>query len=246
MRRAWVEQVMGMPVSIHLRGASVDDVETTAAVRAAFAELVRMDRLFTTYDEHSELSRVARGTLSTGRADPLILQSQALGRQAQELTRGAFTTDLPGEDGIRRFDPTGLVKGWAVDRASAALAALPGTAWRINAGGDVLVGRHRHIPPTGADAAPWRIGVEDPRDRARTKAVVPLTSGAVATSGSAARGAHLYDPASGSMVARVGSTTVAGPTLLWADIWATALFVGGQDTAEAFSRNAPGCQTFAA
>jgi thiamine biosynthesis lipoprotein len=133
-----------------------------------------------------------------------------------------------------------------VDRASASLSSLPGTAWCINAGGDVLVGRHRHVPPTGEDAAAWRIGVEDPRDRAQIRAVVPLTAGAVATSGAAARGAHLFDPAIGSMVGRVGSTTVVGPSLLWADVWATALFVGGPDTAAAFSRNASGSQTFAA
>ncbi len=101
-------------------------------------------------------------------------------------------------------------------------------------------------PPTGEDAAPWRIGIESPVDREKVAAVVPLTAGAVATSGTAARGAHLYDPASGSMIGRVGSTTVVGPMLLWADIWATALFVGGADTATAFSQRAPECQAFAA
>lgn len=65
-----------------------------------------------------------------------------------------------------------------------------------------------------------------------------LTEGAVATSGTAARGAHLYDPANGQMVDRGGSVTVTGPTLLWADIWATALFVGGRTTREAFKAEA--------
>ena len=91
-----------------------------------------------------------------------------------------------------------------------------------------------------------RIGVEDPRDQTRMTAIVPLTTGAVATSGTAARGAHLFDPVTGQMVDRVGSTTVVADTLLWADVWATALFVGGDDAREAFSRNAPGAQTFAA
>jgi thiamine biosynthesis lipoprotein len=42
------------------------------------------------------------------------------------------------------------------------------------------------------------------------------------------------------MVGRAGSVTVTGPTLVWADIWATALFVGSERTREAFARNAAG------
>ena len=66
----------------------------------------------------------------------------------------------------------------------------------------------------------------------------------MATSGTAARGAHLYDPASEWMVDRAGSVTVTGPTLLWADIWATALFVGGRATREAFDARAVGYSAF--
>ena len=86
---------------------------------------------------------------------------------------------------------------------------------------------HEDLPDEGPDAITWRIGIEDPTDLTRTAEVVTLTRGAVATSGTAARGAHLYDPAGRRMVGRPGSTSVHGPSLLWADIWATALFVGG-------------------
>jgi len=120
--------------------------------------------------------------------------------------------------------------------AAAGLAGLAGVAWCINAGGDVLAGRHRHVPPTGEDARPWRIGIENPHDRSEIAAVVPLVEGAVATSGTAARGAHLYDPVTGLAVGRPGSTTVVGTELVWADIWATALFVGSPATRDAFAR----------
>jgi len=237
---------MGMPISVHVRADRVADPVTDKAVESVFAELTRMDDLFSTYREDSQLSRYHRGEVTLERADPLLAEAQRIGLEAGLLTAGAFTTDLPGPDGVRRFDPTGLVKGWAVDRAAQFLAGLPGASWCVNAGGDVLVGRHRHVPPTGGDAAPWRIGIESPADRQRISSVVPLTVGAVATSGTAARGAHLYDPVGGGMVGRPGSTTVVGKALLWADVWATALFVGGPDTAQAFSRNASGCQAFAA
>ena len=86
--------------------------------------------------------------------------------------------------------------------------------------------------------------MEDPDDVARVARAIALTEGAVATSGTAARGGHLYDPASEWMVDRAGSVTVTGPTLLWADIWATALFVGGQPTREAFEAEAPDYAAF--
>ncbi len=245
-RRAWVEQVMGMPVSIHLRGTHVREAEAERAVAAAYAELVRVDAVFSTYRPESALSRRRRGDLAAGSDDPLFSEVEDLCALAAERTDGAFTAWLPDGDGVVRYDPTGLVKGWGVDRAARELAGLPGTSWSVNAGGDVLVGRHGHVPPEGPDAAPWRIGVEDPRDRSRMVAVVPLTAGAVATSGTAARGAHLYDPMTQQAVDRLGSMTVVADTLLWADVWATALFVGDERTREAFVRNAPGAQMFAA
>ncbi len=238
-RRAFVEQVMGMPLSIHLRGEDLTCETVERTVAAAFTELRRMDDLFSTWQADSPVSRVRRGDLAISQCDPLVAEAQAIGEQAGELTAGAFTTTLPDPDGIPRFDPTGLVKGWAVDRAGAVLASLPGVAWCVNAGGDVLAGRHRHVPPVGEAAASWRIGIENPHDRGQIARVVPLTEGAVATSGTAARGAHLYDPATGRAVGRAGSTSVVGPTLLWADIWATALFVGGTKARDAFARNAP-------
>ena len=237
---------MGMPVSIHLRGPDVRGAAAERAVASAYAELVRLDAVFSTYRPDSEISRRRRGESVPGGEDPLMAEVEELCGVATERTGGAFTAWLPDADGVLRYDPTGLVKGWAVDRAALELTGLPATAWAVNAGGDVLVGRHAHVAPEGADAAPWRIGVEDPRDRSRMTAIVPLTTGAVATSGTAARGAHLFDPVTGQMVDRVGSTTVVADTLLWADVWATALFVGGDDAREAFSRNAPGAQTFAA
>ena len=220
--------------------------EAERAVAAAYAELVRLDGLFSTYRPESPLSRRRRGDLAAGSDEPLFAEVEGLCAVAAERTGGAFTAWLPDDAGELRYDPTGLVKGWAVDRAARELTGLTATSWSVNAGGDVLVGRHHHVPPEGADAAPWRIGVEDPRDRTRMVAVVPLSTGAVATSGTAARGAHLYDPVAQQAVDRVGSMTVVADTLLWADVWATALFVGGDAAREAFARNAPGAQMFAA
>ena len=88
------------------------------------------------------------------------------------------------------------------------------------AGGDLFAGAGRAAPPST-----WRVGVEDPREPSAVAATIPLRSGGLATSGAAARGAHVVDPRSGAAITRPGSATVWGPSLLWADVWATALFV---------------------
>ena len=222
---------MGMPISIHLRGNDVDSPIVARAVEEAFDLLREADRLFSTYQDDSEVSRIRRGELDPAQADPLVRQVVALCQQAGELTQGAFTDQLPDDDGVLRFDPTGLVKGWAAERAASRLADLPATSFCLNAGGDVVVGRptpseSRRVGASGRLGAPWRVGIEDPRDRSRIAEVVELRHGGVATSGTAARGAHLYDPATGRFVDRDGSVTVVGPSLMWADVWATALFVG--------------------
>jgi thiamine biosynthesis lipoprotein len=230
---------MGMPVSIHVRCADVDSPAVALAVREAFDLLSGADRLFSTYQYGSEVSRIRRGELHPARADPLVQQVIALCSQAAEVTGGAFTAQLPDDDGVLRFDPTGLVKGWAAERAASRLAELGGVSFCLNAGGDVVVGGTSGQSGSGP-GAPWRVGIEDPRDRSRIAEVVQLRHGGVATSGTAARGAHLYDPVTGTFVNRTGSVTVVGPDLMWADVWATALFVGPASLPERFASVAHG------
>ncbi|MBI4939670.1 MAG: FAD:protein FMN transferase, partial [Actinobacteria bacterium] len=52
------------------------------------------------------------------------------------------------------------------------------------------------------------------------------------TSGTAARGAHIVDPATGAAPSGLLSATVVGPSLTWADVYATAAFVRGADAAQ--------------
>ncbi len=230
---------MGMPISIHVRGDDVDSPAVARVVEGAFDLLREADRLFSTYQQDSEVNRIRRCELEPAQADPLVRQVVMACQHAGELTQGAFTALLPDDDGVLRFDPTGLVKGWAADRAASRLADLPAMSFCLNAGGDVVVGG----ATGGANGGPgeaWRVGIEDPCDRSRIAEVVELHHGGVATSGTAARGAHLYDPATGTFVDRKGSVTVIGPSLMWADVWATALFVGPASLSRRFSEVADG------
>lgn len=226
-RRSFVEQVMGMPVSVHVRMPdTVDDPQLLEHVEVAagqcFAHLRKVDEVFSTWRSDSEVMRLRRGALTPAHSHPWHAEVRELASAAHEITDGLFTAWLPGPDGAIAYDPTGLVKGWAISGAADYLVAVPRITFCINAGGDIVAGRGHGVPgPTD----PWTIGIEDPRDRSRMSAIVKVAEGGVATSGNAARGAHVRDPRTGELVSREGSFTVVGPDVLWADVWATAGFV---------------------
>jgi thiamine biosynthesis lipoprotein len=229
-RRAFVAQVMGLPVSVHVRGPAAQAPDAAAAVEALFDALRADDALFSTWKAGSEVSRIRRGELRLEDASPRVREAAALCEEASRRTGGSFDAWLPGAGGVRAFDPTGLVKGWAVEQATrdliARLAVFGAHDVLVVAGGDVLV----HCERT--DTPDWRVAIEDPRDRARTLLTVPLRRGAVATSGTAARGEHIVDPSTGATPTALLSATVVGPELTWADVYATAAFVRGEGALE--------------
>ncbi len=221
-RRAFVEQVMGLPISVHVRGA-VDAPELETAIAQVFSQLRRVDAVFSTWRPDSDLMRVRRGELSPHDAHPWLEEVAGLCAEAERRTGGLFAASLPGSEG---YDPTGLVKGWAVEQAAEHLTHVQGISFCVNAGGDLVAGAGWH-----AEASTWTVGIQDPRDDTAVAATLPLVRGGLATSGAAARGAHIIDPRTGQAVDRDGSATVWGPDLVWSDVWATALFVdpdGGQ------------------
>jgi len=221
-RRAWVEQIMGLPVSLHVRGDDPSDPGVRRRVAEVFAGLRHADAVFSPYRDDSDLSRWERGELTLADADPTLAEVIELCEEARERTDGWFDPrGLPDpRTGEPRYDPSGLVKGWAVQRAAVHLASVDGHGWCVNAGGDVLV----HAPD---DQPPWRVGIEDPADPTRVIEVVERRDGAVATSGSTHRGGHIIDPYTGRAAAGLRAATVIGPDLMWADVYATACVARG-------------------
>jgi len=212
---------MGMPVSLALRGRHRTDGRARAAWDAALRTLRDADRVFSTYRADSYICRLGRGEIGIADCPPEVGEVLALGDRAERESGGAFAVT---RDGV--LDPSGVVKGWAAERAAAHLRDLPDTDFCLSAGGD-LVCRTRD-----PDAGPWRIGVEDPHDPRRIVAIVPVFTGAVATSGTAHRGAHLVDARTGRPPSTVASVTVVAASLTWADIDATAAYAHGPDAAD--------------
>jgi thiamine biosynthesis lipoprotein len=224
-RVARVQQIMGMPISIHLRG-SADATRRAIAIDAVYAELRAVDRVFTTYRQDSEIRRLDRGELTLDGCDPTVSEVLALAEEARRRTDGFFDVRLPGPSGGSWLDPSGLVKGWAAERAAGHLAALTGDDHYLNAGGDITV------RCDDARSPGWRIGIENPESSGTLLGVLRVHAGGVATSGTAHRGTHLVDPTTGRPATALRSATVAGPSLLWADVYATAACARGADAVD--------------
>lgn len=217
LRKTWVEQVMGLPVSLLARGSGSSSPEAQAAVDRVFAELREVDARFSLYREDSELSRIRRAELTLADAHDEVREVAARCERATELTGGLFDPRTP--EGV--WDPSGLVKGWAAQRAARHLEPVPQTDWCLNAGGDVVV--------LAQSGHPFTVGIQDPTDDKAVLTALTTGTAAVATSGTGARGAHLYDPRTGRSAAGPWlSVTVTGPSLELADVLATAAFVAGE------------------
>jgi thiamine biosynthesis lipoprotein len=225
--RLWQQQVMGTVVSFSVREDKSTTTETEAALGRAQAQLRWVDDVFSTWKPESPVSRLRRGEIGLGAAPPEVAEVLALCRRARDASDGWFDPwALPG--GV---DPTGLVKGWAVERALDELKAAGVPAAMINAGGDIAVYGHP------APGEPWRIGVRHPLDAGRIIVTAEIDGpGAVATSGSYERGAHIVDPSTGEPAEALLAATVIGIDLTFADALATALYASGGALLERLSR----------
>jgi FAD:protein FMN transferase len=193
---------MGMPVRV---------LGADAAADAVFAWLRWVDATFSTYRADSEISRLDRGELPESDAHPLVREVLARCEELRQRTGGYFDARATGH-----LDPSGLVKGWAVDRAAALLDAAGCRRFCIDAGGDVVL-----------RGGPWRVGIRHPRRRRRVAAVIAVSDVAVATSGAYERGAHIVDPVGRRTPAGALSVTIVGLDLATADAYATAAFAMG-------------------
>lgn len=214
-----VVRTMGTVVSIDVRAPGSPAL--AAALDAAEAVLHEADETFSSYREGSWISRLARREVRPRDLPPEVGEVLALCAEVEDLTDGWFTARWRGDGSL---DPTGLVKGWAAERAARLLTARGFADHCVNAAGDVVVAGRAAVDRG------WRIGVADPREAGTLLGVVaaPATvSYAVASSGIAERGLHIRDPRTGRAADGVLAATVAGPVLALADGLATALVAAG-------------------
>jgi thiamine biosynthesis lipoprotein len=210
-----VEHIMGMPVVVDIRDDDVDD----GVLKRMFDPLRFADATFSTYKEDSEISRLNRGELAVADAHPDVREVLDRCEALRAETDGYFDVRHAAAGVI---DPSGLVKGWAVDRAASLLIDAGVRNFAVNVAGDMRL-RGRAVPESC-----WSVGIQHPVERGSIAAVVEANDLAVATSGAYARGDHVVDPHTRRPPVGVLSVTIVGPELATADAYATAAFAMGE------------------
>jgi len=173
-----IRLLMGMPITLEVEDAMV----THNDLDKVFAYFVSVDETFSTYKSTSEIAKINTGELSVAHASASVQTILALSEQTKKDTHGYFDIQ---HDGV--YDPSGIVKGWAISNAAHMLEAQGFRNFYIDAGGDVQVVGNKN-------GKPWRVGIRNPFNHNEYVKVLALTDRGIATSGTAIRGQHIYDP----------------------------------------------------
>jgi thiamine biosynthesis lipoprotein len=223
-RRVFVEHMWGTAITIDVREPCA-----LSAISETYDWFRQVDDTFSTWRVDSEISRYATGELKLSDCSAELTVVLELCDELRARSRGAFD-EMVGSDprvapreGLGPIDPSGVVKGWALDRAVERLETRGCTRFAIAAGGDVRVGAR----PDGAEA--WRVGIQHPWDRGAVGAIVEVTDAGVATSGRYERGDHVIDPRTAEPAVALMSATVVADDLALADGYATAAMVLGEE-----------------
>lgn len=206
--------LMGMPITVEI----VDASASAGAIDAVYDYFDYVDKKFSTYKENSEISRINRGDLTPRRASEDMRQVFALAEQTKRETEGYFDIEHNG-----MIDPSGLVKGWAVNNAAHILHERGFENYYVDAGGDIQAAGHN---PHGEN---WRVGIRNPFNMHEIVKVIGLKDCGVATSGTSIRGRHIYSPhGTDELMDEIISLTVVGPNVYEADRFATAAYAMGR------------------
>ncbi len=151
------------------------------------------------------------------------------GRRSARLERAGMKLDLGG-----------IAKGYACDRALAALASMGITRALVDTGGGYALGD----PPP--DAPGWRIKLAD------TSRIIVLSRCGVATSGdwerfveiNGVRYSHIVDPKTGLGLTNRALVTVVAPDGMAADALSTAVSVLGSSDGIALAERLPGTEAW--
>lgn len=233
-RTVHVEHCMGTVFSI--------DVRDPGDWRAPIADVVRwlhhVDDVFSTYKHDSVVNRLQRAELRLDECPAEVRDVFELCADVHATTGGYFSIVVDG-----RLDPSALVKGWAIERASDLLRAAGSANHAVSGGGDM------QLAGEAAPGRPWRVGIAHPliRDAQTRGALATVVEGrdlAVATSGTAERGAHIVDPFTARPATELASLSVIGARLTLVDAYATAAFAMG-DRARAWVAQQNGYEAFA-
>ncbi len=207
---------MGMPITVEI----LDVTAVDAAFDDIFDYFTYVDETFSVFKTTSEITKINNGDLLPKAYSEDMRTILRLCEETRQQTNGYFNVITPSGS----YNPSGVVKGWAIDHAAKMLAGMGYNDYYVEAGGDIQVRREDvHI-------SPWRIGIRNPFNIQETVGVLGLKNEGVATSGTYIRGQHIYNPfRPHDELREISSITVVGPNIYDADRFATAAFAMQQE-----------------
>ena len=206
---------MGMPVTLDV----VDASATLGLMDSVFDYFKYVDDKFSTYKENSEISRINNHELGLDDASEDMKTVFDLAEKTRLATDGFFNIQHEGF-----YDPSGLVKGWAIFNAAGILSQEGIQNFYVDAGGDV------QVVGMNGDGQHWRVGIRNPFEADQVVKVLSVSNCGVATSGTYIRGQHIYNPKTENQpITDILSLTVIGPNIFEADRFATAAFAMGAE-----------------
>ncbi len=232
------QQIMGMPVTVEISAADNLLKASAGAAKNAIAEVFNyfhsVDEKFSPFKNESELMRINRGEISRENFSAEMSEVLKLSEDTRRQTGGFF--DIRLKENI--YDPSGLVKGWAIWNAAKLLENGGFKNFYISVGGD--------IQASGKNSAgeKWSIGIKNPFNPLQIVKVVRVKNAGIATSGTYEQGQHIYIPQKpGASIDEIVSITVIGPNIYEADRFATAAFAMGNDGID-FIENRAGLEAY--
>lgn len=205
---------MGMTGTVEI----VDEGATRDAIERVFSYFTYVDDTFSTYKATSEIMAINRGELKREEWSDDMKEVFALSEETKRATKGYFNIQKP--DGS--YDPSGLVKGWAIRNAARILDQEGFENFYIDVGGDI------EFRGKNALGKIWSSGIRNPFKQDEIVKVVYLSNRCIATSGTSMRGQHIYDPHHVGPLEDIVSLTVIGKDVYEADRFATAAFAMGR------------------
>ncbi len=183
--------------------------------------LVLVDHIFSPFRTNSELTLYNHRKIEMTGTNLLFQEVFALSIWAKEMTQGLFSANFVG-----KYNPTGAVKGWAIEKAERIqlepLLSDPNfVAVNLNGGGDM------QFSSSDKHNWQWEIGIVNPFDNKKVISCFRMKNSAITTSGTRQRGEHLFNSSTGRAIPEknfnVISSSVIGSELTYSDIWATAI-----------------------
>ena len=204
--------IMGMPITLQLPGTT-----PLSVIESAFNRFIEIDSQYSPYIPSSEVSNIGSGAVALADASEELHSILDLAQDAKTKTNLYFD---PFHKEV--FDPSGIVKGWAIAEVVAILRQAGIEYFIVDAGGDM------YCAGKNESNVPWKIGIRAPLEPSKVVKQLALSNMAIATSGTSERGQHIYNPKTDEPIVDLLSVSVIGLDIIWADVYATAAFAMGR------------------